>query len=130
MSLVDSLLQVSAKVTRRIHGESIVLKNAVGDVSATIPDAIVSIDNGGAGDIGSGPATETGVLRLAENYRTAATASLTATVRGREWNIVHVGDVVGGLFRAEIRRNESEADSKHSNLFDLDGTQAVWSDEE
>lgn len=130
ISIVASALIVAAQVTRRLHGETVVLRDSAGVTLATITDAIVSTDPASVGSVGSGPVEIKGVVRLASEHRENAVQSLTLVAQGYTWNVIFVDSVKGGLFRVEIGRTEGEAEGRHTNLFDLDGKQAVWADEE
>lgn len=128
-SLLTSAIAAARQVTRDLRGEAVTLKNAAGTVVASITDAVVSMDPAAVGAIGTGPAQHTGVLRLDPTHRTDALTAIIAEVRGYTWNIVDVAEPLNGSFRVEIRRNEAESDGNHTNIFDIEGTQAVWADE-
>lgn len=116
----------AANAARRfLRGETIILLNSTGGTVATIEDAIVTVDPASVGVFGDGPAQHQAVLRLDEDSRGDALNSLTATVRGMEWQIVNVGEVEYGRFRVELRREEGHA----TNYTDLSGRQAVWHQE-
>lgn len=129
-SIAARISAVASKVTRRLRGETVVLHDSAGATLATITDAIVTTDPASVGSVGSGPVEIKGVVRLAPEHRANAVQSLTLVAQGYTWNVIFVGAVKGGLFRVEIGRTEGEAEGQHTNLFDLDGTQAVWADED
>jgi len=130
MSIVSQISDITRGITRTLRGEAVTLYDATGTISAEISDAVVTVDPANVGIVGNGPGDQSGVLRLAAKHHAAAKASTTALVRSRTWNIVHVGDLLGKTFRVEIRTQEGEAEGKHSNIFDLDGNQAVWHEAE
>jgi|GEM_PF-2930470 len=124
MSVVSNAAAISFSVTRSLHGESVTLKNAAG-VGTAITDAVVSLDQP-AVTAGDGPMPRTGVLRLEESRRALALQSMTAVVRGIDFQIVSVGEVFGGMFRVEITTRNDQ--NSHTNMFDLHGRQIPWSD--
>lgn len=124
MSVVSDIAGVAAQVTRGLHGEAITLRDEAGVISAEITDAVCTLDNASVGQIGDGPGDHRGVLRLSAAHRPAALLSLTASVRGQTWHVVSVGEVFGDSFRVELRRDEE----LKTNLFDLEGNQAVWNE--
>lgn len=128
-SLLTSAISAARQVTRDLRGEAVTLLNAAGAVVASIEDAVVAIDGAAVGGIGTGPAQHSGVLRLDPTHRTNALNARTAEVRGYTWNVVDVAEPLNGAFRVEIRRDEAESDGHHTNIFDLEGNQAVWADE-
>jgi hypothetical protein len=130
MSLINDVLKVTSEVTRGLQGEPVTLRDAEGNISAEISDAIVSVERASVGDPGQGPARQFGTLRLYENHRTAALSSTTALVRGVTFYLVDVGEAFGGLFRCEISTNADQTDGRQTNLVDLDGNQAVWHEED
>lgn len=121
MSLIEELQAIGQDITREVHGEDVTLFDAAGDISVEIADAVVTIDVPTA-TRDTGPVEYTGTLRLAATHHVAATAALTASVRGQTWDVITVGDVYAGTFRAEIGR----LDEVHTNEFDLKQEQATW----
>lgn len=128
-SLLTSAISAARQVTRDLRGEAVTLLNAAGAVVASIDDAVVTMDGAAVGGIGTGPAQHSGVLRLDPTHRTNALNARTAEVRGYTWNVVDVAEPLNGAFRVEIRRDEAESAGNHTNIFDLEGNQAVWAEE-
>jgi hypothetical protein len=127
MSLIDDILKISTEAARNLHGETVELFDSANESLDEITDAIVSLDSAAVGAVGSGPATESGVIRLAETYYNVAVTAQYVEYRGRRWHVGSVGDVNGGLFRMEISRTEAGVNGRHTNLIDISGQQAVWS---
>lgn len=125
MSIVSEAASIAHEVTRTLHGETVVLKNNAGSTVATIEDVVVSIDPAAVPGAGDDMPDKSGVLRLAATHRTNALASFTATVRGIEFQIVHVGEIFAGMFRVEIVSRKDQ--NSHTNRFDLNGRQIPWS---
>ena len=114
--------QAANAARRFLRGETVLLLNSAGGTVATIEDAIVTVEPAIVGGFGDGPGQHQAVLRLDADSRENALASLTATVRGMEWQIVSVGEVEYERFRVELRRDEGHA----TNYSDISGRQAVW----
>lgn len=129
MSLIDDILKITTEAARSLHGETVELFDSAGESLEEITDAIVSLDSAAVGVVGSGPATESGVIRLAETYHSVAVTSQYLEYQGRRWYIGSVGDVKGGLFRVEVSRTEAGVDGRHTNLIDLHGNQIPYADE-
>ena len=121
MSLVSELQGIAAEVVLDVQGEPVTLYDAAGDISAEIPLALVSIDAPRPG-IGDGPVEYTGVIRIPEAELTAGRGALTADAKGARWNVLSVGQPLGGFVRMEIAREETD----HTNRFDLNSRQASW----
>ncbi len=126
MTTVIQRAQTAARqITADLRGETVTLHNRMDtDDTTEITDAVVSITPPAGVSIGSGKAESSGVLRLPVAHLAAAKQANTVTVRGELWHVLAVGHVIGGRFRCEIAREEPE----HSNLFDLNDQQAVWSE--
>jgi hypothetical protein len=129
MSVINDILAISSEATRLLHGEPVELFDAAGESLQEITDALVTLDSAAVGVVGSGPATESGVIRLAETYHAVAVTAQHLEYQGRRWYVGHVGDVKGGLFRVEVSRGESGIDGRHTNLIDLHGNQIPYADE-
>lgn len=128
-SLLTAAIAAARQITRDLRGKSVTFRNAEGTIVASITDAVVSLDGAAVGGIGTGPAQHSGVLRLDPTHRANVLNARTAEVLGYTWNVVDVAEPKDGAFRVEIRRDEAESDGHHTNIFDLEGNQAVWADE-
>jgi hypothetical protein len=129
MSVINDILTISTAAARSLHGETVELFDSAGESLEEITDALVSLDSAAVGVVGSGPATESGVVRLAETYHAVAITAQHLEYQGRRWYVGHVGDPKGGLFRVEVSRGEAGINGRHTNLIDLHGNQIPYADE-
>lgn len=122
MNAVEQIHASGRRRQRLLRGEPVILRDGLGEISAEISDAVVTVESPAAVR-DSGPVEYTGILRIAAEHHEAASRSLTAEARGwNDWNILSVGAVYAGTFRVEISR----LDDTHSNQFDLNQDQAEW----
>jgi hypothetical protein len=108
-------------VSRLLRGEAVTLRDSAAVILVEISDAVVTLDPVNPG-WASGPAERTGTLRLTSAHHAAAVGAHTCTVRGEEFDVLHVGKVHAGAFRVSIGKRDQD----HPNLTDFNGTQAVW----
>lgn len=127
LTVLSNVMTTARKLTRRLRGESITVTQTDG-TTTTIEDAVVHVDDATVGMPGEGPASGHAVLRLNPSQRTLLLQCVKATVRGQEWDIVHVGDVHAGAFRVELGFDADRDTKLQSNMFDISGNQAVWHD--
>ena len=125
MSITSRISAVTQKITRKLRGETVLLKDNAGGTVVTIEDAVVSIQPATVPGAGEDMPDKFGVLRLAATHRPDALASFTATVRGIDYQIVHVGEISADLFRVDIVTRKDQ--NSHTNRFDLHGRQIPWS---
>lgn len=122
MSIISRIHEVTNRVTRALRGESVTVTSRSGQ-STNIADAVVMLERISAGDFGSEKATQQGTLRLAVSRRGLLLTCDRATVRGQQWEIVHVGEAHGDVFIVDVRRD----DPNYTNLQDLtSGKQIPW----
>lgn len=128
MSAFASELHAIGRQVQRgvMRGEAVIVMTVTNDITVShdVDDVIVSIDPAGVGDYGTGPAKHQARLSFAETHRDLLLTCVLATVRGEEWHVVAVGDVYGGEFTVELRRDEQI----FTNIRDMDDDQAVWED--
>lgn len=122
MSIATRIHEVTRSVTRALRGETVTAISRAG-VSTDITDAVVTLDRAAAGDFGSEKAIQQGTVRFAGTRRALLLTCDRVTVRGSQWEIVHVGEVYGDSFLVDLRRD----DPNYTNLQDLTtGKQIPW----
>ena len=123
-ALMTRVHEATFSVSKMLRGEQIVLRDPSATVLATITDSVVTLDPV-AVSRADGPAERSGVIRLSSEHHANAVASHTCLVRGETFDVLSVGKVYGSRFRVEI----GKADQDHPNIFDINDTQAVWSED-
>lgn len=121
MNIAEQIHSAGRQAQRVIRGESVVLRDPDGDISAEISDAVVTLPPVVVTH-DDGPAEHEGTVRLVAAHHVAAKAARTITVRGSQWHVLTVSDIYAGTFRIEIAR----IDRDHPNQFDLKERQPQW----
>jgi hypothetical protein len=118
------LAAIGAPLGIRHNGESITLSNA--DDQTAIVKAIAEIDD--VTDSSEGFIVVTGRLLIetavVSRKLTPLGTILKAVVRGEEWHVYEQSGDREGFVRINIRRKIDEA--QHTNIYDINGEQAVW----